>query len=1395
MKSKIFWAAIALFAVVFVSGNYSWAEYTPSITTMRVAINDERAYYIRATNSGVNSNKVEAPTSRNPVTNIIERNLEVTDVFPEGLEFKGFVPSADGTFGGFQQNNNSIACGGILVDDTKEASISEGTWNTDHSEYYYHGIHYYPSTRQIKYTIKGLQAGCRIDVGVVFKAPSSVDDPDTEEIETRRDFINNIQFRTDSGLEYGDLIDIQMYGEYESAPRNYYLRYQYDTATVPSDVSLKNLPSPTIGAQDQIVDVAPDQVYEGYKFHWTTKNDSNPITEDRKVKLTQATTYIYGVFEEYQEGETEVLPDKYTVHYEVDNAPAWYMAPSDRKYTAGQTVPVDKTADSIRSALYSFDGWTSDDVDLSTDDSAFDMPSRDVTLRGNFDDIKFTVTYEFDGDILPPNANELLPEPQQYQPGDIINTPSDPTANDYLFTGWYIDEGFRMPEQDITIKGRWRQADGVFAPELKIGLSGDSDTFEKDETAKFKITVKNTAEYDLTNVLVKELLDGAIFVSGEGYEAESEFALIDNLPSGPTITLNAEYPLQSNDSGTITNTVDLISATGRDNYALDNRDYRVSIDFKVADETLPNNTNTGDAIFIFAATASACCTVIIVIQKLTGGRRINTRAKRALIAVAIIMGGSASIIYISKAMNTYSDGGQSITGVYEVTSETRWIDYATARTTIRLKSDIEKNQKASDVLYLVNNSRGMTDSMDLTKEKLNGALMNLMESGNNRAAVMTFNTKTELLSDFTNDTAVISNAINSIETESHTDMAAAFNGVRDFLASYEHQTNRNVIVVLVSAITPDYGENSGSIAYYYLKRDYPFVDIAAVQYQMYPGRVLAAYSDRQYFANEEEVIEKYGMEDQDEYGFAIKRAQNFPTIFDELKITDLIDTNNFKITGVTSTFGNIDYDDGLVEWDLAGAESGSSVKAQITVKLKDSAIGAEASSYHLSEPISGNFRIGNKSGSETLGEGVDIHGFSTVTYDKYPTSSVVIGEPGLPEPTRYLAYTAVPIVKATLYSRYVDFVGLAPEGEDLIYVGKDYFVMDDNDVTVRPVWKRVKVTSATDGKTYKATRSSMWANETNFNQKAMKLIGATENPSNSAFRYTDETIKHFKRGAELPEDFVPNTTNTITYNSDSNPVYIWVEGDTLYYYTASPGKVYINNSPYRAFIGFKGLIDIEGVSEWDTSKVVRFNETFSWCNSLEDFSPLADWDTSRLESISNMFSSTKVSNLNFMENWNFSKLTSLDTAFQSTRSLTNIDALSRIDTSNMTSLHYVFQGSGFADTTPLASWNVSNVKDFKNLFSSMKTLRKLDGLANWNTSSATDMSSMFFDDCQFESLEPLRNWDVSNVTNMSNMFYCNPGNQPNTITTLEPIYGWQVQSTTNKSNMFKNINLTLPNWY
>ena len=67
-------------------------------------------------------------------------------------------------------------------------------------------------------------------------------------------------------------------------------------------------------------------------------------------------------------------------------------------------------------------------------------------------------------------------------------------------------------------------------------------------------------------------------------------------------------------------------------------------------------------------------------------------------------------------------------------------------------------------------------------------------------------------------------------------------------------------------------------------------------------------------------------------------------------------------------------------------------------------------------------------------------------------------------------------------------------------------------------------------------------------------------------------------------------------------------------------------------------------------------------------------------------------------------------------------------------------------TNLLNNWEVGNVTDMSEMFSSMEALAFNQPIGNWDVSNVTDMSAMFSNAKAFN--QPIGDWDVSNVTLM-----------------------------------------------
>ncbi|HFX3760808.1 TPA: BspA family leucine-rich repeat surface protein, partial [Enterococcus faecium] len=132
--------------------------------------------------------------------------------------------------------------------------------------------------------------------------------------------------------------------------------------------------------------------------------------------------------------------------------------------------------------------------------------------------------------------------------------------------------------------------------------------------------------------------------------------------------------------------------------------------------------------------------------------------------------------------------------------------------------------------------------------------------------------------------------------------------------------------------------------------------------------------------------------------------------------------------------------------------------------------------------------------------------------------------------------------------------------------------------------------------------------------------------------------------------------------------------------------------------------------------------------------------------------------------------------------ITSLD-VSHLDTSNVTTMYYMFYHCWNLTSLDVSHLDTSNVTDMAGMFDYCDNLTTLD-LSSWDTSNVTYMYNMFYNCYKLTSLD-VSNWDTSNVTTMYNMFYnCYK------LTTLD-LSSWNCDKVTNNNgSMFRTSSST-----
>lgn len=548
MKKKIILINL-MFICIFTFSIIAFAESLDN--DVKVEANSDLTYYLSIDYDGVD--ELARVSNDSAKVNIQSDIIEVTDKLPQGLTYKGIVETDDGTIGAVTRNDGS-ACTGYVIDGIN-------------------GIKYDNQNHTVSFKVKNLEAGCRLTVGIIVTTPNSVTG--------RMDFYNTFSAFEDSLFKVSNRVHVYMGEDNITAHK---VKYEY-IGDIPENAPV--LPGDYDYASGTNVNVLADINLLGYEFSGWDTDDVN--VSDGTFIMPDGDVTFEGSF---------TPKAKYVVKYEIKGEiPEGYVVPNEESYYELANVKLDllKQGDVVNG--YRFLGWDTNDVEIL--DDSFQMPNKNVLIKGAFERISYTVSYAFKGNVIPKNSDSLLPSSKKYYPGDSVTVLEIPDVEGYKFLGWYSSSQFKMPDNDVIIYGEWIKSNGLFEPKINEIIINKSEEYQLDDIVKFKITVTNTADYDIKNVMVRENNEMASFTEGDNYLLSSTHVVtIPTIKSKETIDIYAEYIVTKESPSIEKNEVEIVGALA-DGYQLNtDKEYKDSVEFKINNVDVPKTSNESREIII-----------------------------------------------------------------------------------------------------------------------------------------------------------------------------------------------------------------------------------------------------------------------------------------------------------------------------------------------------------------------------------------------------------------------------------------------------------------------------------------------------------------------------------------------------------------------------------------------------------------------------------------------------------------------------------------------------------------------------------------------------------------------------------------------------------------------------
>lgn len=147
-------------------------------------------------------------------------------------------------------------------------------------------------------------------------------------------------------------------------------------------------------------------------------------------------------------------------------------------------------------------------------------------------------------------------------------------------------------------------------------------------------------------------------------------------------------------------------------------------------------------------------------------------------------------------------------------------------------------------------------------------------------------------------------------------------------------------------------------------------------------------------------------------------------------------------------------------------------------------------------------------------------------------------------------------------------------------------------------------------------------------------------------------------------------------------------------------------SLYNLFSGLKGLNEIIGYENLDTSMVTDMRGVFFECTSLNKLD-LSNWDTSMVNNTQAMFSYCAIEQLD-LNNWKTSNFVNVYSMFSFCHNLKKLD-ISTWDVSKVTDARSLFHECSLLKELDLSSWEVQKVTSFGGIFNRCYSLCTIIG--------------------------------------------------------------------------------------
>ncbi len=413
-----------------------------------------------------------------------------------------------------------------------------------------------------------------------------------------------------------------------------------------------------------------------------------------------------------------------------------------------------------------------------------------------------------------------------------------------------------------------------------------------------------------------------------------------------------------------------------------------------------------------------------------------------------------------KSIEIYSDKldyKKNEAGSWKITKSAKWISKGIAEITFDVDTIKKTKSKYTDVLFVLDVSGSMDgDKLNRVKADTIEVLDDLLSYDGNRAGLISFDTDSEVISDFTNNKNELMSKINTLRVNGNTNYYQALVNVDSILKNYVNNDDRECVILFLTDGYPNEETPNEVGQYNYLKSQYPFVTINGVQYEM--GKTV--------FEQIEKVTDNQYIADMDTLNNVLFEASFDPLSYDYFEIDDFVDTNYFYIEDEDNIKVNqgdfiFDKNNQSFTWKIDNLKSGSKSEMTIKAKLREKFIGG-GGFYPTNKQEIVRSKIEDVEEKKSSTKTPVLADNYKVIYDGNAPSGCRIED--VPDSKQYSVFDIVGISDSVPKCDGYQFKGWKITSDGVKKINDDYFVMPDSDVSIRAIWSKTDIKKSMSGK-------------------------------------------------------------------------------------------------------------------------------------------------------------------------------------------------------------------------------------------------------------------------------------------------------------------------------------------